>query len=132
MDTPPWEIEEAYFVQERGVDPGIAHSIVVHRWIWHGNYKPLAAAIRAGKKLNDAVLDLLAQQIEEGKLTLRRQKGGRPRDLPAQIRNIRAALTYEAAPGNATVAHLADVLNTSEETIRKAVTASRRSRNKRT
>jgi hypothetical protein len=121
----PWEIEAAFYINHRGFDPDKARTLVVYRWMWHGDFRPLAAAIWASEVLDQAVFDLLAQLIDEGRLKLTPKRKGRPKNPEAQVRNILAALSYEADKG--TFAEIAKALGTSEQTVRQAVTAWRRS-----
>jgi len=49
--------------------PGWARTWVTMRWMHLSNLLPLAAAIRAGGIPDQAVLNLLASMIEEGRIT---------------------------------------------------------------
>jgi hypothetical protein len=49
-----WEIEEAFYTNKRGIDPEKAHIFVILRWMYHGDFRPLAAAIREGGAIDDA------------------------------------------------------------------------------
>ena len=57
-----WEIEEAFYINKRGIDPEKAHLFVILRWMAHGDFRPLAAAIWEGGEggaLDDAILATL-------------------------------------------------------------------------
>jgi hypothetical protein len=120
-----WEVEEAFYTNHRGVDPDKAHVFVVLRWMVNGDYRPLAAAIRAGETMDDAWLAILAKHVEEDQLQLKRTRKGRPASLDAQIRNLVAKLLYERG---ASAAEIADGLNISEASVRQVITAFRRSK----
>ena len=56
-----------------------AHTWVTMRWMHLGDLRPLAAAIRLGVIPNRAMLNLLADMIEEGRITVtKRGRGSRP------------------------------------------------------
>jgi hypothetical protein len=94
-----WDIEEAFYINHRGVDPDMARTIVVFRWLWHGDLRPLAAAINEGHQLEQAVLNLLANLIGEDRVTIKPRKRGSPRKPDKSARNIVAALAYENHSG---------------------------------
>jgi hypothetical protein len=124
----PWEIEEAFLVNRKGIDPDKAHVFVVLRWMALGDYRPLAAAIRAMDVMDDAWLALLAEQIEQGRLSLKHQRGGRPKNPQTQIRDITAALLYENDWGG--FEEIGNRLGMSEPSVRHALTALRRNAKK--
>jgi hypothetical protein len=120
----PWDVETWFYENRRGVDPDYTSAITQIRWMRNGDYRPLAAAIRADK-VDKAVLHTLAEQIEAGRLKLLRRKGEKRRNPEVGARNIYAALIYENAPGNAAIAKIADAFGISEQSVRQAVTGMR-------
>jgi hypothetical protein len=103
--------------------PHAAKTATVLRWMLAGNYKPLAAAIRS-RETDFACLELLAEQIEQGRVVLKWGKRGRPKDPEAIIRSIVAARTYER--NDMDFAELAAALGMSEKAVQAAVTDYRR------
>jgi hypothetical protein len=91
----PWEWQVHYYVKERGIDPHLARTFVILWWTWHGDFRPLSEAIKQDKKIDDAVLPLLVEMIDEGRLTLRPKRKGRPRNPEQRIRNFLGATMYE-------------------------------------
>jgi hypothetical protein len=112
-------------VAELAKDPShAAKTATVLRWMLAGNYKPLAAAIRAGET-DWACLELLAEQIEQRRVVLKWGKRGRPKDPEAIIRSLVAAGTYEQNR-DVDFAELAAALGMSEKSVQAAVTDYRR------
>jgi hypothetical protein len=128
----PWEIEAAFYVNYLGNDPDKARTAVIFRWMWHGDYRPLAWAIDEGHPLGQAVLNLLAEQIAEDRLRLKARKHNRPKDPSKPARTIVAALAYKAHTGKSdeAFAEVAEAIGVSEATIRQAVTAWHKRSNK--
>jgi hypothetical protein len=126
-----WDIEEAFYINHRGVDPEKARIFVILRWLSLGDLRPLAAAIDEGHQLDQAVLNLLANLIDEGRITIKPRKRGAPKKPDKTARDIVAALAYENHPGNSdeAFAEIADAIGMSEQSVRQAVTAWR-ARNK--
>jgi hypothetical protein len=124
-----WDIEEAFYVNKRGFDPEKARTFVILHWLWRGDLHPLAAAISEGHQLDQAVLNLLAILIYEGRVTIKPRKGGAPKKLGKAARDIAAALLYENHSGNSdeAFAEIADAIGMGEESVRQAVTAWRES-----
>jgi hypothetical protein len=124
----PWDIEVAYWTNHRGVDPDIAHAFVIIRWMWHGDLRPLAAAIEEGHVLHQGVLNWLARMIEEGRLTVKRNRHGAPKPPDKFARDIVAALLYERRTNNSKDAfkEIAATLSMSHQSVRQAVTRWRR------
>jgi len=58
-----WEIEEGFHTNKCGFDPEKARIWVILRWMLFGDFRPLAAAIREGGAIDDAILGMLAQLI---------------------------------------------------------------------
>jgi hypothetical protein len=106
--------------------------MVIFRWLWHGDLRPLVAAIDEGRQLPQAVLNLLANLIDEGRVTIKPRKRGAPKKPDKDARNIVAALAYENHPGNSdeAFAEIADAIGISEKSVRQAVTAWRKRKRK--
>jgi hypothetical protein len=124
-----WDIEEAFYINHRRINPDNARTFVILRWLWHGDLRPLVAAIDEGRRLDQAVLNLLANLIDEGRVTIKPRKRGSPKKADKAARDIVAALAYEAHPGNSkeAFAEIADAIGMSEQSVRQAVTAWRKS-----
>jgi hypothetical protein len=121
----PWEVEIAYWINHRGTDPDKAHAFVIIRWMWHGDCRPLAAAIREGHPLDQGVLNLLARMIDEGRLTIKRSRHGRPKPPDKFARDIVAALLYEDRNEDRSedaFKEIAATLSMSHQSVRQAVT----------
>jgi hypothetical protein len=131
-----WEIEEAFYTNKRGIDPEKAHLFVILRWMYHGDFRPLAAAIWEGGEggaIDDAILATLAQFIDEDRLKLVPKGRGRRKDPATFARRAVAALSYEASKrptSDEKFADVADRLGMSKESVRAAITAWRRARDK--
>ncbi len=129
-----WDDEIALHIK-RGIDPEKARIFTIMRWMYHGDFRPLAEAIRDGQVLDDAILGLLAQLIDEGRLKLAHAKRHRPKSPMAQARRIAAATLYQDAlsagySSGEAFEKLAAALGMSEQNIRQAVTALRKSKAK--
>ena len=124
-----WDIEEAFYINHRGVNPDKARTFVILRWLWHSDLRPLAAAIDEGHQLDQAVLNLLAGLIYEGRITIKPRKRGAPKKPDKAARNIVAALLYENHSGNSkeAFAEIADTIGMSPQSVAQAVTAWRKS-----
>ena len=126
-----WDVETEFYINERGEDPDTARTVVILRWMWHGNFKPLIAAIDAGHNLDKAVLNALAFMLE-GDIPARLQplwrRRGRAKCPENWIRNLTAARAYEAKDGKSddAFADIAKTFGKSDRTIRQAVTALRK------
>jgi len=110
--------------------PGWARTWTIMRWMHLSNLLPLAAAIRAGGIPDQAVLNLLASMIEEGRITAAKPRKGRGSKLQPDTttRQIIAARFYKQlvakkikSPREARRL-AADLISTDVETVRKAVT----------
>jgi hypothetical protein len=77
--------------------PEWARTWVIMRWMHLSNLLPLAAAIRAGGIPDQAVLNLLAAMIEEGRITAVKPRKGRGSKLPPDttMQQVIAARFYE-------------------------------------
>lgn len=123
----PWDIAVAHAVKG-GCDRHKARTGVIMYWMWHGDLRPLAAAISQGRQLDQGVLDLLALMVLEGRLKVIPPKRGRPRNPEADIRNLIAAMAYEESDGNSDklFEHIPETLGTSPQSVRQAVTTQRK------
>jgi hypothetical protein len=130
-----WDVETEFYINERGIDPDMARKIVILRWMWHGNFKPLIAAIRAGHSLDKDVLDMLASMLEGRenhpvRLQPVSHRRGRSRAQRPEkvIRDLIAARAYEAEDGKSdeVFASIGKAIGKSDRTVRQAVTARRK------
>jgi hypothetical protein len=130
-DENEWEIEIAFYANKRGIDPEKARILTILRWMYHGDFRPLAAAIWEGHVLDEAVLNSLAQMIDEDRLKLAPKGRGRPKAPAASVRTIVAALAYDVSDrptSDEKFANIAKRLGMSEQSVRHAVTAFRRAK----
>src|SRR5262245_48426130 len=103
FEEPDWEVEMAYYIHIKGFDPEKVRIAVILRWMYHGNLEPLAAEIKAGRPLDEAVLNMLMLMIVDDfewrppfQIVTRPRKRGRPKDPAKFIRDKMASLLYEA------------------------------------
>jgi hypothetical protein len=134
MTKRDWWGDEIAFYIKRGIDPDKARIVTILRWMWHGDFRPLAAAIWE-RQIPEEALNLLAQMIEEGRLKLAHAKRHRPKSPMAQARRIAAARLYQDAlsagySSDEAFKKLAEALGMSEQNVRQAVTALRKSKAK--
>jgi len=109
--------------------PEWARTWTIMRWMHLSNLWPLAAAIRAGGIPDQAVLNLLAAMIEEGRITAAKPRKGRGSKLQPDTltRQVIAARFYERlvakgkSPSKARRL-AADLISRDVATVRKAVT----------
>jgi hypothetical protein len=127
-----WDVEVAFYTNKRGIDHDKARTFTIIRWMYHGDLRPLAAAIAEGFTLDQAVLNLLARMIIDGRLTIAPRQRGRPRKPELFARDVVAALAYEAHPGNSEEAfeEIAKAIGVSDRTVRQAFTAYRKAQRK--
>ncbi len=128
-----WDVEVTFYVNKCGIDREKAHAFVIMRWMYHGDFRPLAAAIWEGGEgviILDAVLIMLARLIDEGRVTLlakKRGRTGRPRDMAKDIRRIVAAMFYEtnkaAKKSDERIEEIGKFLGMSHQSVRNAITA---------
>src|SRR5262249_35459200 len=91
-----WEIEIAFYTNKRGIDPEKARTFTILRWMYLGDFRPLAAAIDEGHVLDFAVLNCLAGLILDGRLKLTPSKGrGHPKAPETFARSVVSSLAYE-------------------------------------
>jgi hypothetical protein len=124
----PWDTEIAYYINKRDIEPQKALTFTILRWMYHGDLRPLAAAIVDGYELDEAVLNMLAGLIREGRLNVVPKRKGRPKDPSKFSRNIVAGLAYDGHAGKSdeAFASIAKAIGRSESSVRQAVTALRK------
>ena len=134
-DAAWWDVETDFYI-ERGDDPHVARTVVILRWMWYGNFKPLIAAIDAGHTLDKSVLNLLALMLEGDEKhpvrlqpVSRRRGRGWARRPENMIRDVIAARAYEVADtdgkSDEVFAYIGKAIGKSDRTVRHAVTAFR-------
>jgi hypothetical protein len=132
-----WDNEIADYIDRRGLDPEVARTWTIMRWLYHGNLRPLAASIAEGHALHPAVLNLLADMIADlglsdltpaFKVTVEKLGPGARKKLDAYWRDLAAAQAYEAydGPSNEAFEKIADALGIGEKAVRLAVTKDRK------
>lgn len=136
-----WDIEIAFYVEKRGIDFDKARTFTILRWMYHGDFRPLASAIQEGQALDQAVLNLLVELIFDNRLTLQPRRRGSPRKPERFGRDVAAALLYEASARNSNKKHsnssddvfrsIAEKINIGDRSVRRAVTAYRKAMSKR-
>jgi hypothetical protein len=122
-----WDIEAEFYVNKHGIDPDKARAVAMFRWLWHGDLRPLEAAISEGRPLPQCVLNLLADMIADGRLRVAGRRG-RPKKPERSMRDYVAALAYEREDGasNEAFDRIAKLIGKSDRTVRQAVTAWRK------
>jgi len=131
-----WDIEAEFYIRKRGLDPDEARTLVIVRWMLHGNFDPLIAAIAAEQELDEVVLGLLAMMLE-GDIKMpfhlkavprRRRRRGRHKHPGNEIRDLVASLLYEANEGKSdeVFKRIGEAIGRSDRTVRQAVTALRK------
>ena len=138
LELEPWEIEVAFFTDERGCEPDEARTFVMLRWLYYGDLRPLQAAIVEGRKIDGAVFVFLVDMISGDTRRLGRPPPyclkavplhrGRPKKPELDARRIIAALAYERQTGKSDekFERVARAFGTSDRTVRRDVTASRK------
>ena len=117
----PWDIEVAYLIEHLEVDPVDACAIVVISWMYRGDLRPLAAALRDGP-LDPPVLSQLLRMIDEGQLTVKRKRGA-PTQPSKSVRDLVIAFRYasrEIKSADA-IQEIAKDFNISDELVRRAI-----------
>ena len=113
----PWDIEIE--LSPADLNPITARARVIKRYMHNGDLRPLAAAIKEGRRLHPEVLDFLATMISEGRL-IAKPRGRRKRLMPSKnTRDYMAALLVERGD---TFEKVANILGMGEAAVRKAVT----------
>jgi hypothetical protein len=128
----PWGVEASFYMEERAIPADEARTLVIMRWMCHGDLHPLAAAIEEGQDLDKAVLSLLAKMIWDGQLTVKPKGRGRPHSLGSDLRGIVAAKLYEDQQpdggSDERFDFIAEIFRMSHQSVRQAVTAYRKKR----
>jgi hypothetical protein len=139
----PWEIEVAFYTNDRDFDPEEARIFMMLRWLYTGDLRPLEAAIVEGRAIDRAVLNLLADMISSDtsrlgepppfRLKAEKLRRGRPKKSELFARGIVAAREYERHAGNSDEGfeRIANELGISPQSARQHVTAFRKARNER-
>jgi hypothetical protein len=139
----PWEIEVAFYTNERGFDPDEARLLMMLRWLYLGDLRPLEAAIVEGREIDRAVLNLLADMISSDatrlgkappyRLEAVKLSRGRSRKPELFARRVIAAGEYERHSGNSDEGfeRIGKELGISPQAVRRDVTAFRKAENER-
>jgi hypothetical protein len=132
----PWEIEVAFWTNERGMDPDEARAFTISRWLYNGDLRPLEAAIVERCEIHPAVLILLARMISGGtsgkpppyRLKAEKLRRGPPKKPELFARRLVAAREYERHAGNSDdgFERIAKEHGIGPRTVRQAVTALRK------
>jgi hypothetical protein len=129
-DVPLWGVEAKRLMDVVGLSLDNARSSVILQWMLHGDFRPLADAIRKGQPLSNSTLNALATMIEEDRLTAIPLWDGRPTDPTKSARDYLAALLYaelikDTLP-DAAHQEIAAILGTTVDSVKKAVTRYRK------
>lgn len=127
-----WEIEaeiKIWIDRFKDIDPDlapdIARFVTIGRWMCNGDLQPLAAAIREGQ-VDGAILNLLADLIDDGRLSVKKRGRGAFRQ-PAKFARDRVAFAlYHKAKKSED--EIADILGMSEASVHQAIIAVRKAR----
>jgi hypothetical protein len=116
----PWEIEVAYLVEQLKVEPIDARAMVVISWMYRGDDRPLAAALRHGS-LDPPVLNQLLKMVDAGEFIAGNR--GAPTQPGKSTRDLVIAFRYANRDGKSTEAiqQIARGFNISEELVRRAI-----------
>jgi hypothetical protein len=127
-EVDPWDYEAEFYIQKGGWDRELARNFVVARWMYWGDFRPLAAAIRRGP-LDELVTGMLLHLIEvEDRLRVDHRRRSRPKNPTTDVKRLYAAIQYKNGKGksDARFAELAAYLNMGKSAVRHAVTKSRK------
>jgi hypothetical protein len=134
----PWEIEVAFYTNEWDWDEDDARAFMMERWLYHGDLRPLGAAIVERREIHPAVLNLLADMISGGtsrfgkpppyRLKAEKVRRGRSKKPELFARSLVAAGEYERHAGNSDEGfeRIAKELGIGPRSVRQAVTALRK------
>jgi hypothetical protein len=132
----PWEIQIAYWTA-KGSDPDKARIATTVLWMYHGDLRPLRAAIAQSVTVqspvrDEAILGCLAMLIDEGRLIVKPLGRNRPKSPDKFPRDLAAAYLYEEEVSTNKTSEeafniVAQKFGVSEDTVRKAVTQFRKS-----
>jgi hypothetical protein len=127
-----WEVEIAHSI-ERGCVADVARAFTIIRWAYHGDLRPLAAAIRADS-LHDAVLGFLADMIDKDRLQMVPRSSGHPKMPETFARDLVAASVYRAKDegkgSDAAIERIAAVMGISSQIVKQAITRLRKHNSK--
>jgi|SRR6516165_11832292 hypothetical protein len=125
-----WEYEIALWT-ERGLDPDEARFATIGRWMCNNKLRPLAAAIRKGQ-VDGAILSLLADLIDDGRLTVKPlkrdapKKPGRPSTRNPGIYPRNVAAFYLRDRRKKSEEEIADILGMTKQSVHQAIIAVRK------
>ena len=127
-----WDLEIEDWIDHCGLHPDEARAWTILRWMYWGNLHPLAAAFRERWALDGAILDTLAEMIDEGRLRAKPHGSGAPFRPGKSTRDDIAARFREHLVNQGKTPSEADrlaaaLIGRGEESVRKAVTRSRNS-----
>jgi hypothetical protein len=128
----PWEIQIAYWIA-KGFGPDKARIATTILWMYHGDLRPLRAAIPQSPTVDEAILGCLAKLIDEGRLIVKPLGRNRPKSPDKFPRDLAAAHLYENEIFTSKTSSeeafniVAQKLGVSEDTVRKAVARFRKS-----
>jgi hypothetical protein len=118
-----WEVEIAHSI-EQGCAPDVARAFTIIRWVYHGDLRPLADAIKAGS-LHDAVLGFLADMIDRGRLQMVPRGRGHPKMPETFARDLVAASAYGAKGkgrgSDAAIERIATVMGIRSQLVKQAI-----------
>jgi hypothetical protein len=138
---PLWEIEVAHWTKE-GFDPDDARGFTISRWLYHGDLRPLEAALVERREIHPAVRILLADMISGGtrkfgkpppyRLKVERLRRGPPKKPELFARGLVVAREYGHHAGNSDeeFERVAKELGINPRTARQHLTASRKAEKK--
>ena len=131
-----WDLETELNA-EGGLSLDMARTATILRWMWHGDLRPLAAAIMEGHAFDEAVLIALALMILDSDQqpyrveTKQRKPRGRPKDMGKFARDYFAAAAYKKnvsrRKSEETFNEIANAIGRSDRTVRQALTWRRKS-----
>jgi hypothetical protein len=133
----PWEYQIASLAEVGGDEYEVRDKVVME-WMQAGDFRPLLWMIKKQGHLRGAVLNLLAQMLADGQLTLKAGRGP-PQDPEAAVAHQYAADAYEDCRNDPELKELSsddlfDVVGSafgsSEQSVRQAVTAKRKPKTK--
>jgi hypothetical protein len=124
----PWEIEISDSI-EHGSSPDVARAFTIIRWAYHGDLRPLSAALKSDDAIDDAVLTFLALMIDSGRLQVK-PRHGHPVKPETVARDLLVAYAYEekdeTETSDAAIERLADAMAMSTQSVRQAITRKRK------
>ena len=114
----PWEVEVARWVVNFNLDPVDARAYVICQWMYKGDFRPLAAALRNGP-LDGAVRSILANMIDKDLLAIKRKRGA-PMQPELFARDIWVRFLHANRAGKSAdaIQQIAKDFNISDELVR--------------